>query len=181
VHRQFALWLLTAILTTLTTVAGRQALGAPVPPTEYVFIPDTERLVAIARGGVEAVGKLDAEGNFMQHFTVERGRPFSGPYYHLLTPSDQKPRKVYEYRSGRLIKGEQDEKGNFVPEVGSTVTKFEDYKYGPDVISIWNLPGYFLRRDKLEERRKWLAEHLAENPEYAQEKARLDAAVGDRK
>jgi hypothetical protein len=63
-------------------------------------------------------------------------------------------------------------------EIGSAVIKFEDYQYTPDAIPIWNLPAYFLRRDTLEERRQWLAEHLAENPEYAREKARLDAAAG---
>ncbi len=36
-------------------------------------------------------------------------------------------------------------------------------------------------RNKLEERRKWLADHLAGNPDYAKEKAKLDAAVSDKK
>jgi len=71
--------------------------------------------------------------------------------------------------------------GNFVPELGSKVIKFEDYKYEPDAIRIWNLPGYFMRRDELEGRRKWLAEHLADSPDHGKEKAKLDAAVGGKK
>jgi hypothetical protein len=37
-----------------------------------------------------------------------------------------------------------------------------------------------MRRDKLEERRKWLAEHAAEDPAYRAEKAKLDAAAANK-
>jgi hypothetical protein len=50
---------------------------------------------------------------------------------------------VYEYRSGRLIKGVIDTKGYFVPDLDGKVIEFKDYKYKPGGIHIWNLPGEF--------------------------------------
>ena len=58
---------------------------------------------------------------------------------------------VYEYRSGRLIKGVLDRDGNFVPELGSRIFAFEDYKYGKDAPRIYNLPGYFHKKGSVEE------------------------------
>ena len=55
------------------------------------------------------------------------------------------PTRLYEYRSGRLILGTMMTDGEFVPEAGAKVIKFEDYKCGDDPW-IWNLPGYFMRR-----------------------------------
>ena len=34
----------------------------------------------------------------------------------------------------------------FVPEVGAAVIRFEDSRYGPDAIRIWNLPGQFVTK-----------------------------------
>jgi len=58
----------------------------------------------------------------------------------------QKPYEVYEFRSERLIKGTLDKDFNFVSHVGATVIHFKDYKYSPDGIKIWNLPGYFEKK-----------------------------------
>lgn len=33
--------------------------------------------------------------------------------------------------------------GRFVPDADSEITDFKDYRYGPDAIRIYNLPGYF--------------------------------------
>jgi len=57
-------------------------------------------------------------------------------------------KNVYEFRSGRLIKGELDAKGHFIPEIGSKVIDFKDYHYRPDGPRIWNLPGRFEKRTK---------------------------------
>jgi hypothetical protein len=124
-------------------------VGTPVPREEYVFVRDTDRVVAIKRGGDLLIGKLDADGNFLQ----EKVRPGAG-----LGPSSWPPpiinmtflgpEPVYEYRSGRLIKGELNADGNVVPEVGSKVIRFEDYRYSTGV-RIWNLPGYFKMKDKV--------------------------------
>ena len=65
----------------------------------------------------------------------------------------------------------------FIPDVKKPVIGFADYVYTPQATPIWNLPGYYMRRDELEERRQWLAEHLGEDPSYPKEKAKLDAAV----
>jgi hypothetical protein len=55
--------------------------------------------------------------------------------------------KCYEFRSGRLILGETLEDGRFVPEIGSEVIDFKDYKYSPSAIRIYNLPGSFVEVD----------------------------------
>jgi hypothetical protein len=123
--------------------------GTPAPQDEYVFVRLTERPVSILRGGYVLIGKLDADGNFIQ----DAKRKGSGLEPSNLTPPilnypHPEPVPAYEYRSGRLVKGELGTKGVFVPEVGSKVIRFEDYKYRPGGIGIWNLPGYFKEREK---------------------------------
>lgn len=57
--------------------------------------------------------------------------------------------EVYEFRSGRLIKGTLQKTGNFVPELGSRILDFKDY----DPLSkrrIYNLPGVLRRVEKKE-------------------------------
>jgi uncharacterized protein (TIGR03067 family) len=48
--------------------------------------------------------------------------------------------------------------GNFVPETDSSIVKFEDYKYSPDAIPIWNLPGTFMKKDEAALQGKWSGE-----------------------
>lgn len=58
--------------------------------------------------------------------------------------TEEDPEHVYEYRSGRLIKGLLHKTGNFVPELDSTVLDFKDY----DPLRnsrIYNLPGVLRR------------------------------------
>jgi hypothetical protein len=130
-------------LAVATAVCG----GAP-QTSEYVFVQDVGRFVGIDRGGVLYLGKLDAEGNFVQHEVYPGGKPLSAiPAYAPLTFFGTKPKQVYEYRSGRLIKGELTPDANFIPAIGSTVIGFEDYQYSPTAIPIWNLPGYFSKKD----------------------------------
>jgi hypothetical protein len=126
--------------------------------------------------------EVNATGDYEQTAKLKAGAPFSAvPPHQLVNGAGLTPKRVYEYRSGRLILGVMTAEGHFLPDVGSTVIKFGDYKYGPEAVPIWNLPGNFMRRDKLEERRRWLAEHLAEDPDYAKEKAKLDVAVEGKK
>lgn len=52
--------------------------------------------------------------------------------------------EVYEYRSGRIIKGRLQKTGNFVPELGSKVMDFKGYD--PDENRrIYNLPGKLIK------------------------------------
>src|SRR5262245_38136398 len=126
-----------------------RSAGAPVPHEEYVFVQDLNRLVAVFQGKNELVGTLDADGNFLQLYRHQRGAsvnhiPPSTPINFVL----DKPKDVLEFRTGRLIKGQMTPKGSFVPELGSKVIRFEDYRYGPGATPIWNLPGYFKRVDR---------------------------------
>lgn len=59
-------------------------------------------------------------------------------------PVTAKSEPVYEYRSGRIIKGVLHDTGTFVPEVGSKVLDFKDYpvnEAGPPGLRVYNLPG----------------------------------------
>ncbi len=56
---------------------------------------------------------------------------------------------VYEYRSGRLIKGELDKEGNFLPDLPGKVIDFKDYRYSKTAIRIYNLPGSFVKPSEI--------------------------------
>jgi hypothetical protein len=167
------------VLVVAGVLFGSKAPSAPVPPDEYVFVLDTSRWLQFDYSDSEEYGQVDTEGRFHVLRKVKGGLISNRPPASLINAAE--PYKTYEYRSGRLILGEMTPMGNFVPETGSQVIRFEDYKYKPGAIRIWNLPGYFVRRDLLEARRKWLTEHMNENPDYAKEKAKLDAAIERKK
>jgi hypothetical protein len=113
----------------------------PVQDDRYIFVQDTNRTIGIYRGGFVLVGKFDARGNFIQRLLYAReATPDLGDATIIRFTE---PAKVYEFRSGRLIKGDMLPSGAFVPEVGSKVIPFEDYIPGPKALPIWNLPGYF--------------------------------------
>jgi hypothetical protein len=134
----------TAVLI-LVVVGG--GLGAPVPPDEYVFVP-YRPLIALMRDGAYDFGRFDERGNFVAEKRVhvkdlDREIGWRVAYAIWYVP---KPNEVYEFRSERLIKGTLEKDFNFVPHVGATVIHFKDYKYSPDAIRIWNLPGYFEKK-----------------------------------
>jgi hypothetical protein len=117
---------------------------------EYVFILDTKRLVDVVAPHTFSMGRLDAAGNFSplpELTNLSRHEALSG-----IPPSEplngRAEKNVYEFRSGRLIKGEVDNKGNFVPEIGAKVIDFKDYHYRPGGPRIWNLPGRFEKKTK---------------------------------
>jgi hypothetical protein len=139
----------------LPLIALTAALVCPHPPVaaapgqdEYVFVPDTKRLVALQRNDYETVGRLDETGFFTperSYQVVRGGRATSGVEIDLLNTS---PGTAYEYRSGRLILGEIDRKGNFVPGLGTKVIAFEQYKPGGNAPPIYNLPGRFVKKEE---------------------------------
>jgi hypothetical protein len=121
--------------------------AGPSLDDEYVFVQDTERYVGVFRGQDFLLGKLNAEGDFIQTARYARDARLSQiPHYTGLNGLREKPIKAYEFRSGRLIKGELGTDGSFIPEAGSTVLLFKDYHYSPDAIPIWNLPGRFEKK-----------------------------------
>ncbi len=121
---------------------------------EYVFVK-TDRWVTLIQGQTESIGKLDEAGNFIPDkafFQRKRGQPGSSPGSTLLNGAAQKG--IYEYRSGRLIPGEIDDDGNFIPIVGEKIIDFKDYRYHPKGPKIYNLPGKFVRKGEKEEKNK---------------------------
>jgi hypothetical protein len=148
---------------------------------EYMFVAHRERYLIAYLKPWYLIGQLDADGDFTflgkyNEIGADPKHPF--PVINAFGPN---PKAVYEFRSNRLIKGTMRQDGTFLPDLDSKVTRFEDYKYGPEAAPIWNLPGYFMHKDKLEERRKWLADHAGKDPGLIAEKARLDAAVEGKK
>jgi hypothetical protein len=115
---------------------------------EYEYVKDTNQYVAIFRGEFRSIGKLDAAGNFdpdPRYHNVQGGLS-SVPAFIVLNRLHPRKERVYEYRSDRLILGELDEKGNFVPEIGSKVIEFKDYQYKKGAVRIYNLPGYYVKK-----------------------------------
>jgi hypothetical protein len=97
---------------------------------EGEFIPDPD-LPVFSRSGI--LGEMSSE-------------TWAVPRYYTLPrrDKDQKVQSVpaYEYRSGRLIRGDLHESGNFVPELGSKVIDFKDYDPEKEPRRrIYNLPG----------------------------------------
>jgi hypothetical protein len=54
--------------------------------------------------------------------------------------------QVFEYRSGRLVKGTLEKNGGFVPERGSEVISFQQYIPIRCNLRIYNLPGKFVEK-----------------------------------
>jgi hypothetical protein len=122
----------------------------PIPrPTqdEYEFKLDSDRVVVIMRGDYYLFGKLDKSGDFAETGKASITSGLSAGSSAILNHPFIRGRAVYEYRSGRLIKGMLDRSGAFVPEVSSKVIDFKDYRYSPDAIHIWNLPGTFVPKN----------------------------------
>jgi len=123
------------------------------PADEYEFVPDPSQWVMVLQNAYESIGKLDAAGNFLPDERWLR-RPqgsfyFSTPPVRLINPPERKG--VYEFRSGRLMKGDFDKGGNFIPEVGSKVIDFKDYHYSKTAPVIYNLPGRFVKKGSKED------------------------------
>ncbi len=112
-----------------------------------MYIEETEKYVAMIHGDTYALGKLDKAGTFTpdrKYPPVRLGEGLtSSPGFRLLNGD---PGTAYEYRSGRLILGYIDQKGNFVPDLGSKVIAFEDYRPGGNAPPIYNLPGRFVKK-----------------------------------
>jgi hypothetical protein len=137
-------WIVAALMIAVCVFTSG---GAPVPVEQFEFVPNTARTVGFRRGGDMHFGTLDAAGNFQEQGRHQVFKPTSAsvPNYTLIGAAPGRP--VYEFRFGRLIKGAMDKSGNFIPEAGSVVLRFEDYRYSPTAIPIWNLPGYFKKKD----------------------------------
>lgn len=112
-------------------------------------------------GNVAEFGHLDNTGEFIPDYGLPivsrdgllgtvKFHPAGVPRYYtlpLLHGPKNESEQVYEFRSGRLIKGALHSSGNFVPELGSKVMDFKDYE--PDLPRrIYNLPGTLKKLDK---------------------------------
>jgi hypothetical protein len=100
------------------------------------------------------VGELDADGNFSQtspHKSARANflRSPQGPVLSVWHGYDvEKSWPAYEFRAGRLIRGAQEWDGTFVPDLGSEVKMFSDYRFlDPNEPPIWNPTGFIMRKE----------------------------------
>jgi hypothetical protein len=155
--RQLATALVSAAIS-LPGFAPSISRGAPARPVEYVFFPLSHRAVAYQRGDWIYDGTLDGSGGFhlREKFPwSETGHLFGnrimGHRKHI--PDHE---KACEFRSRRrLVPGTMTSEGQFVADPAGKAIWLDDYHYGQDW-PIWNLPGYFVRKDKADEHRQWL-------------------------
>jgi hypothetical protein len=145
--------MMTLVVVILATLSV--SVGLDNTPTMYLFIEDANREVAVYQGDFVLLGKLDKYGEF-QLESKNLKNSTSLPQWRKIAINEATPpgKKVYEFRSGRLIKGEIKDDGSFVPEVGSKITEFKDYVYSPDGIQIYNLPGRFVEDSKAGEKKR---------------------------
>lgn len=133
----------------LSLLAGGVPSDKKLGEVEYVYKQDLKRHVGLYRKGFVHLGHLDAQGNFLldrKYSPFRFGSVPSGmPPYELI--NGKTGAQVYEYRSGRLIKGFLNSSGDFILDVGSRVIRFEDYHYSKDAPRIYNLPGKFIPKD----------------------------------
>ena len=140
--------LLSTLLSLLTSVPFFLAAPAPVLD-EYEFVRNLDRYVGFKHGDSYSVGKLDEAGNFLPdpRWCNVKGALSDAPPFTLL---NDRPGRVYEYRSGRLIIGDIDEKGLFLPDLGSRIMSLKDYRPGGTTPRIYNLPGSFVKKGEKE-------------------------------
>jgi hypothetical protein len=136
-------------------VAPAQQSPEQAKVVEYEFRQDLTFYYLLVRGDTEVFGNVDAAGNFLAERRIgvyRRGQPLSAipPSRPLNLPTKLPHEPVYEYRSGRLVPGNLDDDGNFLPDLGAKVTDFQDYHPVPGARRIFNLPGYFVEKGKKE-------------------------------
>jgi hypothetical protein len=118
------------------------------------ILPDHKSPVVVrVMGEVMELGRLSDEGEFQPEpdMPILKRMMLPNPTPHMMSTSDtivyNVPKKglekedVYEYRSGRLIKGILYASGNFAPEKGSKVLNFKEYDRDKSDRRIYNLPG----------------------------------------
>src|SRR5262249_29093360 len=133
------------------------SLSAGTLVAEYEFQSDTKPNVAVFRGDTFSIGKLDAAGNFLpdpKYVNINGRAWFSGPPCTLMNSPKG---GAYEYRSGRLIQGRLEDKGNFIPDLDSKVISLDRYlkEYQPGKsLRISNLPGKIVRKGSKDEKKK---------------------------
>jgi hypothetical protein len=123
---------------------------APYHPVPWVAHVRTEQM---------DLGHLNDAGDFVPDYGLPPF-PLTKPAQRVMDPLTYQPapwyynlpieradlEHVYEYRSGRLLKGVLKRNGTFVPELDSRVLDFKDYVPGEQALRIYNLPGRLTKK-----------------------------------
>jgi hypothetical protein len=123
-------------------------LASQEPTPKYVYLQNLDQWVDMISGDFLLLGKLDAQGNFHVQRRFIRGSARSRVPTSTVINGQTHGKKIYEFRSGRLVIGEIVDDGRFIPDLDSKIIDIKDYKYDPKGIQIYNLPGFFVPTDK---------------------------------
>jgi hypothetical protein len=106
--------------------------------------------VALLRqDGRANIGHFDARGEFIEfqlpwHPQTRNRQPSP---VEIINRPRRPTEPVFEYRNRLLIPGTLRDNGDFVPDKGALVGRFEDYHYSETAPRIYNLPGRFVRKE----------------------------------
>lgn len=122
----------------------------------YEYVPLPDRLVAYFTPEALVLGKLTADGEFREGWSVPLQSGvlrYSGPKHTKLPIGlEWKGSAVYELREGSLVPGRVNNRGEFVADAKAKPVPFAEYAFTPGDPPVWNLPGEFrpmgLKRDK---------------------------------
>jgi hypothetical protein len=105
------------------------------------------------------LGHLSDQGDFVPDYglppypltkpakqVVDRLTHQPAPWTYNLPVEGADREHVYEYRTGRLLKGVLLRNGTFVPELNSRVLDFKEYVPGAQALRIYNLPGRLTKK-----------------------------------
>jgi hypothetical protein len=102
--------------------------------------------VALLRqDGRASIGHFDPRGEFIEFQLLWRPQTnnWQPSPVEIINRARRPNEPVFEYRNRLLIPGTLRDNGDFVPDKGAAVSRFEDYHYSETAPRIYNLPGRF--------------------------------------
>ncbi len=122
---------------------------------DYKFVPYVKG-VTFHINHVMCEGIIDTDGSFLPNLkSLQRGLSAKLQKEEVFIDGSWPPpfrddlrvnSKLYEFRSGKLIPMIVDQELGLIPEVGGIIIDFKDYRYSPTARRIYNLPGFFVRK-----------------------------------
>ncbi len=152
---------------------------------EFDYVVDPKEWIVMRRSGLRYYGHLDSAGSFIPHPKMKAYAPdeviITGDK--TMARDANRPRNgeqetVYEYRSGRLIRGILNRDGDFIPELDCEVLSFDKYVYSQKALRIYNLPGQF--RPKGQSKVRGFVKHLLSEVKPGMSMEKVDELLGEK-
>lgn len=156
-------WIGTILFACLSEIG---IAAEPIGKSEYEFKHQPGKPVVFFLGGMNWKGTLSGDGVFVPDLKT---KPWLNTPLHLNweykldainTPS-VRSEAVYEYHAGILVEGSlrgvtswedlmtaTPPVGTFIAKVGGKVIDFKEYRYDPQSLRIYNLPGEFVKKQR---------------------------------